>query len=136
MKKQIIINGENAVLGRLASFVAKKVLNGKEVVIVNSDKIIVVGRGKNILDRYRKKRARGGSSQKGPYFPSLPDKILKRTIRNMLPYKQGRGKEALRRVRCHVGIPEKFKDREMIKSSGKRKGITLNKISKMLRGEK
>jgi len=133
---RIIVDAENAVLGRLSSFVAKKVLSGKEVVVVNSEKAIVVGREKDIFETYKRKRARGGSSQKGPFFPSQAERILKRTIRDMLPYKKGRGREALKRVKCYTGMPEEFKDKPKIKSSGKRSGISLGKISKMLKGKK
>jgi large subunit ribosomal protein L13 len=136
MTSKIIIDAENAVLGRLASYVAKQVLLGKEAVIINSEKAIVTGKEEDILKKYRKRRARGGSSQRGPYFPSQPEKILKRTIKNMLPYKQGRGRDAYKRVRCFIGVPEKFQDVGKIKSSGKRRGITLDRISKMLRGGK
>lgn len=130
---QIIIDAENAVLGRLSSFLAKKALLGKEIRIVNSEKAIVQGKEKDILEKYREKRARGGYG-KGPKFPTSPDMIVKRTIRNMLPYKQARGREALKRIRCYKGIPKEFQGKKMIKSGRGKHGITLNKISKMLSG--
>jgi large subunit ribosomal protein L13 len=136
MSGEIIINAENAVLGRLASFVAKKALLGKEIRIVNSEKAIVMGREENIVERYKKKRVVGGSGLKGPLYPSTPERILKRTIRNMLPYKQARGRQALKRVRCYIGIPEEFKDKKMIKSKRGKSGVSLDKISKMLSGGK
>jgi len=133
MTEQIIIDGENAVLGRLASYAAKKALQGFKVDIVNAEKVIVVGNEKDILERYKKKKARGGYG-KGPHFSSRPEKILKRTIRNMLPYKQARGRNALKRIRCYISVPEEFKDKKMIKSKRGKRGISLEKISKMLRG--
>lgn len=132
MTEQIIINAENAVLGRLASYTAKQALFGKEVIIVNSNLVIVQGRKGGILDGFRKKRARGGSGLKGPLYPSQPEKILKRTIRDMLPYKQARGREALKRVRCYNSIPKELEDKKMIKSGKGRKGISLEYISRMI----
>lgn len=130
--EEIIINGENAVLGRLASYVAKQALKGIEVIIVNSEKAIIVGKEKNILERYRKKRARGGYGS-GPFYPTPSEKILKRTIRNMLPYKKKKGREALKRVKCFKGIPKEFESKKMIKSGKGKKGISLDKISRLLK---
>ena len=38
-----IIDGEGLVLGRLASTVSKRLLNGEEITIVNAEKIIISG---------------------------------------------------------------------------------------------
>ena len=38
----VVVNAENAVVGRLASYVAKVALNGEEVTIVNAEKAIIV----------------------------------------------------------------------------------------------
>ena len=121
-----IINGENALLGRLCSYVAKQSLLGKNIVILNSKKVLISGSKKNILKNYKEKRGRVGSSQKGPKISRLPVKILKRTIRGMLPHTQGRGKDALKRVMCYEEIPEKYKDKKAIFMKGKTKGKNIN----------
>ncbi len=108
----MIINAENLILGRLASYVAKRAIEGENVDVVNAEKAIVVGRREDILAKYRHKRERGDPLH-GPYFPRQPERIVKRTIRNMLPYKKPRGKEALKRIRCYEGIPDNFKDKKM-----------------------
>ena len=131
---QLIIDGENAVLGRLASYVAKQTLSGKEIRIVNCDKIVIVGNEQSIIEDYKTRKARGGAGLAGPFFPFLPERIVKRTIRNMLSYKQERGRLALKRVKCYSGIPEEFKDKKMIKGKGK-KGMTLAKLSDMMGGK-
>ncbi|MEK6792519.1 MAG: 50S ribosomal protein L13 [Nanoarchaeota archaeon] len=104
----LILDGTNAILGRLASYVAKQALLGKEVSIVNCEKIVISGNKKVILKRYRDIRAKGGSSQKGPYFPTQSAKIMKRTIRGMLSHKEGRGASALKRIKCYEGLPKEF----------------------------
>ena len=134
MTEKIIIDAENAVLGRLASYAAKQLLKGYEIEIVNSEKAIILGSEKNILERYKRIKARGGSALKGPHFPAQPEKILKRTIRGMLPYRQSRGKEALKRVKCYISVPEKLKDKKMIKSARGKRGISLGYLAKMLGG--
>ena len=117
-----IINGENATMGRLASYAAKQVLKGEEIVIVNCEKVIITGNKENIEREYRESRDKVGSTQKGPKISRLPEKIVKRCIRGMLPnHREGRGKEALKRVKCYKGIPKQFEKEKMIKA-GKEKG--------------
>jgi len=115
-----IIDGTNAVLGRLASYVAKQALLGKEVTIVNCEKIIITGNKQDIIEDFRKKRTRVGSAQKGPKISRLAHMIVKRAIRGMLSHKKARGKEALKRIKVYEGIPDKFKEAEII-SLGKEK---------------
>ncbi len=134
--EKLIIDAENAVLGRLASYAAKQALLGREIIIVNSNKAIITGNSRNIAERYSKKRARGGSGQAGPYFPTTPGRIIKRTIRNMLPYKQGRGRDAFLRIKCHESIPKEFESMKMIKSKRGKQGMLLEYLSEMLRGKK
>jgi large subunit ribosomal protein L13 len=52
---------------------------------------------------YRQRDAVG--SDRGPNYPKRPDRIFKRSVRGMVPYKQTRGREALERVRVYVGNP-------------------------------
>jgi len=98
-------------MGRLASYTAKEALKGSEVVILNSEKVIITGNKKDIQKKFEEKRGRVGSGQKGPKHSRLSDRIVKRAIRGMLPnHRLGRGKEALSRIRCYVGIPKEFQD--------------------------
>ncbi len=108
----MIIDGANLILGRLASYAAKKSLEGENVIIVNSELVVVSGKKENTESRYKVKADRG-NPLKGPYFPKMADRILRRTIRGMLPYKQARGKEAFERVMCYLGVPEKYKNEKI-----------------------
>jgi large subunit ribosomal protein L13 len=132
MTEKLIIDGEDAVFGRLCSYAAKKALEGNEIIIVNSEKTIITGNKKNILDKYRQRKARGGASQKGPNYPRVPFMIVKRGIRGMLPdYRWGEGKKAFSNIKCYNGIPDEFKGKEMTKIKGfnKDKYIKLQEIS-------
>src|SRR3989344_3125317 len=86
----MLIDGTNLILGRLASIVAKRALLGDEIVIVNC-----------------------GNPFKGPFFPKIPDRIVRRTIRSMLPYRKPRGREAYKRVMCYLGIPKKYEKEKL-----------------------
>ena len=134
----IIIDATDATLGRLASFAAKQALLGKDVAIVNAEKAIIIGNEKSIIPNYMQKRQRGGSAQKGPNFPTMPEMIMKRTIRGMINYKSGRGLDAFKRIKCYKGLPAEFKDANKIVSGKKKQGdfIRLEDLSMHLRGVK
>ncbi|NYT04933.1 MAG: 50S ribosomal protein L13 [Methanomicrobiales archaeon] len=106
-----VIDADGLILGRLASIVAKRTLDGEEIAIVNAEKTVISGSRVTTLVHYDTKVKRG-SREGGPFFPRRPDHILKRTIRGMLPYKRQRGAEALKRVKVYVGIPREFAGQE------------------------
>jgi len=135
MTAKIVIDGENATMGRLASYSAKQALLGKEVIIVNVDKVIVVGKRANILSKYIRLMNIGGSSLKGPVIKKSPDRILKRAIRGMLPHKLGRGREAFKKIRCYNEVPEVLKESKKIRAGKEKRGkfISLKELSKLLR---
>ena len=127
-----IIDGTNAVLGRLASYSAKQALLGEEIVILNCEKVIITGNRKNIRERFEAKRKRIGSGQKGPKHSRLAHLIVKRAVRGMLFHRSGRGKEAFRRIKCYEGVPEEFKDAKKIVGSKEKtaKFIHVEEITK------
>lgn len=127
------IDAKNAVLGRIASYAAKQALGGEKVSIFNAEKAIVVGNKKEVMNKFREKRKRHGSSQKGPKYPTTAHGIIKRTIRGMLPHKKERGKKALKRIKCYDKVPKEFKDKKLIKSGKGKTGIKLKTISERLR---
>lgn len=101
------INGENLILGRLASRVAKLLLEGYEVYIFNCEKIVVTGKRENVLSEWKHKILERGDWYKGPFYPKRPDNIVRRVVRGMLP-KNERGRLLLKRLKCYIGIPEEY----------------------------
>src|SRR3989338_5123831 len=124
----MIIDANNLVLGRLASFAAKQALLGEKIEIINSGEVIIVGDKRIIIEKYRQRRARGNPHH-GPYFPIQADRIMKRTIRNMLPHKQYKGKKAFKNIRCYIGMPESMNKESVISvENAKMKSTTLKHI--------
>jgi len=107
-----VIDATNLVLGRLATSVAKQALLGEEIAVVNCEKAVITGTKSRIIATYKPRRDRG-YALKGPFFPRMPDRIVRRTIRGMLPYKQYRGRKAYKNVMCYVGIPKELKDEKL-----------------------
>ncbi len=108
----VTIDATELILGRVASSVAKRLLQGERIVIVNAERAIMSGKR---LSRVKEAKTflEVGHPGKGPFHPRRPDRILRRTIRGMLPRKKTKGQEAYRRLRVFVGIPEEFKGKEM-----------------------
>ena len=107
-----IIDAENAIVGRLASIVAKRLLNGEKIILINANKGIISGDPNSIAKKYFQRwRIKTKSNPlKGPFYPRQPDQILKRTVRGMLPYKKSRGKEAYKRLLVFKEKPTQFNE--------------------------
>ena len=133
-----IIDGRNAVLGRLASVVAQRIMDGEEIVVVNSESIIITGERDAVFADYKAKVDRGEcKSRKGPFYPRRADLLFKRSVRGMIPWTSTSGREAYRRLHVFVGTPKQFADAETEKVEDAMKKIsgkytTLGAISKFL----
>ncbi len=114
MAEKIYIDATGHVLGRLSSAIVPLIMGGKEVVVVNAEKAVVTGNRRFILNKYltlRRKKTLT-NPRRGPFFPRFPDRILRRTVRGMLPYKTTSGREAFRRLSAYIGIPEELEGKE------------------------
>ncbi|MEM2946628.1 MAG: 50S ribosomal protein L13 [Candidatus Bathyarchaeia archaeon] len=107
-----VINADGLILGRMASIIAKRLLKGEKIVVVNVEKAVISGKKKSKI-REAKEFLEVGHPGKGPMHPRRPDRILRRTIRGMLPYKQPKGKQAYKRLRVFIGVPDELKNQEM-----------------------
>jgi len=102
-----LINADGLILGRMASGVAKKLLNGEKVIIVNAEKAIISGKKKNKVAE-AKEFLEVGAPMRGPFHYRRPDRIVRKTVRGMLPFKQPKGKTALKRLRVFISVPEEL----------------------------
>ena len=106
--KKTVVNADGLVAGRLASHIAKRLLAGEEVHIVNAEKAIVTGSPESIMENFRFKRD-VGTRRKGPFYPRVPHLMLKRTVRGMLKYQEAPShRAAYKRLKCHIGVPEEL----------------------------
>lgn len=132
--QNLVIDATNGAVGRIASFAAKQALLGKEIVIVNCNEALITGQKADIIEKYKQARARGGTALRGPNFPRSPERIMKRTVRGMLPYKKGKGLEALKRVICYNSIPKEFENskKESLIRDLRTKAIKLSELSRII----
>jgi len=106
--KGTVIDASGLILGRMASIVAKRLLSGEPIIIVNAEKATLSGRR---LSRAKEAHAflDIGHPGKGPFHPRRPDQIVRRTVRGMLPRRQPKGANALRLLKVFLGVPPEFK---------------------------
>ncbi len=137
----MIIDAENLILGRMATFVAKKAILGEKIDVVNCEKAIITGTKVRIIEKYKRINDIG-TQFKGPFLKKLPDRFVRRVIRGMIPYKQGKGRDAYKRIMCYMSVPMEFdgKKLETIKEADisrvkSLKYITVGDVCKALRGK-
>jgi large subunit ribosomal protein L13 len=105
-----VIDADGLILGRMATYVAKRLLNGEEIVIINAEKAVLSGRKSSKLSD-AKEFLSVGAPMRGPYHYRRPDRLVRKTVRGMLPRRRPKGKQAFKRLRVYVGIPDDLRDR-------------------------
>ena len=107
-----VVNGEGLILGRMCSKIAKRLLNGEQIIVVNAEKIIISGKKKSKVAE-AKEFLDVGAPERGPFHSRRPDRIVRKTVRGMVPWRQPKGKTAYKRLKVYLGVPIEFKDQTM-----------------------
>lgn len=142
----VVIDASNQRLGRMASKVAKMLLQGKSVIIVNSEKAVITGNKRSILERFfmlSRRKQKTSLKEVKVWYPNKPDNLVKYAIVRMLPRKKHKGKQAAKRLKVYVGTPPEYEGLEKlsfpeatarIRSSSGRliRWLTMEEISKEL----
>jgi large subunit ribosomal protein L13 len=115
----LVVDARDCILGRVASQVAERAMNGERIAVVNAERAVITGREEAVVETFQERREHG--SDRGPMYPKRPDRILKRSIRGMLPYTETRGREAFENVRVYMGNP--YEDAEILE------GTSLDRLS-------
>ncbi|CAG8951411.1 hypothetical protein HYFRA_00007326 [Hymenoscyphus fraxineus] len=124
-EQQIVIDGKGHLLGRLASTVAKQLLNGQKIVVVRCEALNISGeffRAKrtssfpqyigiidsNMYHAYLRKMTRYNPTRGGPFHFRAPSRIFYKTVRGMIPHKTARGAAAMERLKVFEGVPPPY----------------------------
>jgi large subunit ribosomal protein L13 len=106
-----LVDAENMILGRLASIISKRLIEGEKVFVVNVDKVVVSGNPQSIFEEYKKllnlRTLR--NPRLGPKIHRSPNMIFRRVVAGMLPKDSERGRKALRNLKVFMGFPEEYK---------------------------
>lgn len=112
-----VYDAQREILGRFASIIAKQLLNGKEVTVINAEKALISGNKKYLIKRYRTRLnlVEKSNPEHSAYWSRRPDLLVKRIIRGMLPYRKPSGKTAYRNLNVFMGTPENLNTSKIIK---------------------
>jgi large subunit ribosomal protein L13 len=107
----VYVDAANQIAGRLSSKVAKMILSGKRVVVVNAEKALISGSKGSVITAWKKSLELSSRVNPiyGPIHPRRPDNILRRMIRGMVPRKKPKGALAMKRLRVYIGVPKEVK---------------------------
>ncbi|MDE1845829.1 MAG: 50S ribosomal protein L13 [Candidatus Micrarchaeota archaeon] len=110
-KEIMLVDATDKVLGRMATQVAKMILNGHEVAVVNAENAFISGHKRDIISNYKEKLEwqDKANPEHSPYVSRRADLFVKRVIRGMLPFKKPKGKAAFKLLKVYIGFPEEFK---------------------------
>lgn len=138
----IVVDAKDMILGKLAARVAKLALSGETIRVINCEHVIVTGSKEVVFAKFLQRTDRG-IPLKGPYYPRQSDRIVRRAIRGMLPYKLSKGLQAYKRVLCYTGVPSEFAgttpvvfSEASIANSNAPKYVYLGEISKLIGGSR
>ncbi|KAI0140237.1 ribosomal protein L13 domain-containing protein, partial [Pestalotiopsis sp. NC0098] len=130
----VVIDGKGHLLGRLASIVAKQLLNGQKIVVVRCEALNISGeffRAKRTLHSiasgrvgyqvsvkyhaYLRKMTRYNPTRGGPFHFRAPSRVFYKAVRGMIPHKTARGAAALERLKVFEGVPPPYdKQKKMV----------------------
>jgi large subunit ribosomal protein L13 len=110
-QKTVVVDAKGLVLGRMASEVAKRLLNGESVAIVNAKEAVISGKRLSIVHN-AEEFLQVGHHRKGPLHFREPERIVKKVVRGMLPRTKPCGVAALKRLRVYTDVPEGLKGAE------------------------
>jgi len=116
-EETVYIDATNQIAGRLSSKIAKLVLSGKRVVVVNAEKALISGSRTSVINQWKERLELASKVNPiyGPIHPRRPDNILRRMVRGMVPRKKPKGATAMKRLRVYIGVPPGMGESKMTK---------------------
>ena len=137
----MIVDAKGLVAGRLASKVAKRIINGENITIINAEEAVIVGTENGVMEKFQRRVAAAvkGNPHDGPKYSRIPDRILRRMIRNMLPTTKRAKKRIIDRLKVYNTVPvelkaDKTETYEDAKCNGRHSFMTLKEIAHKLGG--
>ncbi len=138
----MIINADGLIAGRLASKIAKKIINKETIVIVNAEKAIIIGTKQSIMPKYQSRvdAAVKSNPHYGPKYDRIPSKILRKIIKGMLPSRKKTAERLIKQVTIYNLIPknislEKAETIAELKCNEKHDFMSLKEVAEELGGK-
>eukprot|EP01091_Cochliopodium_minus_P020159 TRINITY_DN8714_c0_g1_i1.p1 TRINITY_DN8714_c0_g1~~TRINITY_DN8714_c0_g1_i1.p1 ORF type:complete len:203 (+),score=38.72 TRINITY_DN8714_c0_g1_i1:51-659(+) len=132
-RKPVVIDGKGHLLGRLASVVAKQLLQGQKVSVVRCEQMNISGtffRNKLYVLSYLRKKFMSNPKRGGPEHYRAPSKMFFKAVRGMMPHRTTRGKAALARLYVFDGVPPQLQAKKKMVVPAALKALRLRPRSK------
>jgi large subunit ribosomal protein L13 len=113
----VYVDATDQIAGRLSSKVAKLLISGKKVVVVNAEKSLISGSRTSVVNQWKERLELSSHVNPiyGPIHPRRPDNILRRMVRGMVPRKKPKGTIAMKRLRVFIGVPSAVGNEKLTK---------------------
>ena len=137
----VYFDASGKVAGRLASRIAKELLRGFMAVVFNVEEAVITGRKEMVVGEYMKYmsiQSRINPRRHGPFKSRTPEGIFRDMVSGMLPKDRKGGRDAYKRLRAYVGVPERFKGQETVDLSEAKYRtsphgyVTLGEVARLL----
>lgn len=108
--RTLYLDASGQIAGRFCSIVARELLSGKRVIVLNAEKAVLSGRRSTVFRLWQEKLEISSRVNPiyGPIHPRRPDNIIRRMVRGMVPKTKSKGDAAMHRLRVYMGVPEKY----------------------------
>ena len=137
----MIVNANESVAGRLASKVAKAMIRGENVTVINAESMVIVGNKESIIKKFTVKvDARVlANPHFGPKYDRVPSKMFRRMVRNMLPTKKQAKVRIIKQLKVFNGSARGIDEKEAIifeevKFNHRNNYMTLKDVALLLGG--
>ncbi len=138
----MIVDASGIVAGRMASRIAKLLINGETVIVVNTEKALMVGNKESILEKFRTRvdGAVKSNPHYGPKYSRIPSQMFKRMVKGMLPKKSRTNERLLKQLKVYNSFPKQMEKEKVthfdgVKYNEKQNHMTLENIAKLLGGK-
>jgi large subunit ribosomal protein L13 len=112
------------------------ILAGEQVEIVNAGKAVMLGTLESAKAKFLSRRSQKNkrNPDESPHYPRVPNMLLRRLIRGMLPWKSQRGRDAYKRLRVTMDAPKDGKVTKIKEASSDAKHgwFTLSELCREL----
>jgi len=136
------VDVKGLVAGRVASKIAKEVVKGEKVIVLNAEEAVIVGNPEATMEKYKTRTQVKVLSNPhyGPKYERIPSKMFRRMVRGMLPNRPRAVERYIKMVTVYNKTPklvpkEDTKSFEEFKYSERHKALTLGEIAKALGGK-
>ncbi|MFA6065427.1 MAG: 50S ribosomal protein L13 [archaeon] len=106
----MIVDAKGLVAGRIATKVAKALIKGEQVTVLNAQDAVVVGNTESIMEKYKRRvdAAIKSNPHFGPKYSRVPDRMFRRMVRNMLPTKKSAKERLIKNLEVFNTVPKEL----------------------------